>query len=393
MPIHRTAMVLAVLALLVGLGVSQVRRDTVPPELFVEVAEQIPSGLPFELFVSANEPVRFVISYGPLLVEEVSQELRASLLAQEGEVPLQIRAEDGAGNVTTVEIELLGIAPPLLELHAPAALLPGDPLALRLVWHERGAAVVSRSLSADGAPLALHGADPEPFALTSVPLGSEPGRIALQASVEDEFGRRVEAVAEVTVLPDPQPVEELNLSPAVLSVSTPEGRELEARMFNEAYANPLPDPLWTEPFLLPIEGLGTSGFGAPRRYAPGGRVSYHFGSDIAAPAGTPVLATNAGVVLVADFFPIKGGLVIIDHGAGVTSLYFHQSRILVAAGERIERGRIIGEVGSTGLSSGPHLHWEMRVAARPTDPLVWVDRVLPLAARAVGGDGGDPDAP
>ena len=80
---------------------------------------------------------------------------------------------------------------------------------------------------------------------------------------------------------------------------------------------------------------------------------------------------------VAGFYPIKGGLVVLDHGGGVFSLYFHQSEILVEAGQRVRRGEVVGEVGSTGLSTGPHLHWEMRVAEEPTNPLEWVGKVVP----------------
>lgn len=381
MRLTRIAVALLVLGLLLGLALSQVLRDVTPPELFLDVAESAPSGLPLEIFVSASEPVRYRLDYGGVVIEEVSQDLRASLLAEPGAVPLTVRAEDGAGNVATARIVVVGIAPPEPELIARREVLPGQPLAVRLDWREHdGASVVSRSLSADGVPLTLHGPGSGGFALLAVPLGTEPGAVAFEASVEDGFGRRIGTDLTVTVLPDPQPIEELNLPASVLAVSTPEGRELERRTLEAVFARPPQEPLWSEPFVLPIEGRGTSGFGSPRRYAPGGRVSYHYGSDLAAPAGTPILATNEGVVVVADFFPIKGGLVIVDHGAGLTSLYFHQSRILVSVGERVARGQPLGEVGSTGLSSGPHLHWEMRVAGVPTDPHAWLGQVLPLAS-------------
>lgn len=80
---------------------------------------------------------------------------------------------------------------------------------------------------------------------------------------------------------------------------------------------------------------------------------------------------------VAGFFPIKGGLVVLDHGGGVFSLYFHQSHIRVAVGDEVKRGAVIGEVGTTGLSTGPHLHWETRVNEVATNPLEWVGKVVP----------------
>jgi hypothetical protein len=389
-PVRRTAALLTVLALLVGFGVGQILRDTAPPELYLEVEEVAPSGVPLELFVSANEPVRYLVRYGALTLEEVGQDLRASLLAVEGEVTLEVTAEDGAGNRTVLTRTISGLAPPQLTLSAPEAILPGAALALELAWSERGTVAGPRTLLVDGSALPLFETGDRAFALVAVPLGTDPGALAVEASLADGYGRRVVATAEVEVLPDPQPVEELRLSAAVLSVSTPEGRDLERRTLEEAFSRTLVAPRWTAPFVLPLEGRGTSGYGSPRRYAAGGRVSYHFGADIAAPSGTPIVAANDAVVAVADLFPIKGGLVILDHGAGVTSLYFHQSRILVEPGQRVVRGQPIGEVGSTGLSSGPHLHWEIRVDGVPTDPLAWVDRVLPGAPPAVDGAvGGD----
>ena len=128
---------------------------------------------------------------------------------------------------------------------------------------------------------------------------------------------------------------------------------------------------------MPIGGVNTSGFGDARRYAQGGPVSFHYGLDLAAPMGTPVHATNVGRVLIAGHYPIKGGFIAVDHGGGVMSYYFHLSSVNVVDGQLVQRGEVIGEVGSEGLSTGPHLHWEMRVHEEATNPLEWVDRTFP----------------
>src|SRR5690606_42048472 len=164
---------------------------------------------------------------------------------------------------------------------------------------------------------------------------------------------------------------------SVLSAVTPEAQAQERQLMEEGVAAGGGPPKWTEPFLMPITGTETSGFADARRYAQGGPVSYHNGLDLAAPTGTPVQATNDGRVMVAGAYPIKGGWIMIDHGFGVSSVYFHLSKIDVEVGQRVQRGDLIGEVGSTGLSTGPHLHWEMRVREAPTNPVVWVDKVLP----------------
>ncbi|MDO4246330.1 MAG: M23 family metallopeptidase, partial [Deinococcus sp.] len=88
-------------------------------------------------------------------------------------------------------------------------------------------------------------------------------------------------------------------------------------------------------------------------------------------------AVNDGTVVMAGKYPVRGGLVVIDHGAGVVSLYFHQSKVIVKAGQKVTRGQKVGEVGTTGLSAGPHLHLEIRVRGEATSPAGWMGRLWP----------------
>lgn len=99
------------------------------------------------------------------------------------------------------------------------------------------------------------------------------------------------------------------------------------------------------------------------------RKSLHTGTDIPAPTGTAIHAAGAGVVLVAGWNTAYGNMVIIDHGGGVSTLYGHQSRLAVSEGQSVKDGQVIGYVGSTGWSTGAHLHFEVRVGGNPTDPL------------------------
>ena len=121
----------------------------------------------------------------------------------------------------------------------------------------------------------------------------------------------------------------------------------------------------------------SSAFGQPRTYVAGGPVQYHYGTDYPAPAGTAVTAVNDGTVVIAGRYPVRGGLVVIDHGAGLVSMYFHQSKVLAKVGQKVRRGDKIGEVGSTGLSAGAHLHLEMRVRGEATNPAGWMNRIWP----------------
>lgn len=266
---------------------------------------------------------------------------------------------------------------PLLQVSYPDSVTAGDPIGVEVLSWLPGA--VSADLN--GEPLTLHQLGGRLAGFSLVPLGSEAGSWPLHVSATAEDGTIHEFFAHITVHADPRPVEELSIPASVLSLSTDSARQVEADMVARIWSRPLAEPQWEEEFLLPVKGSSpTSVYGDPRRYAPGGRVSFHEGTDMAVPLGTTVRATNTGLVVVAAEFPtypIKGGLVIIDHGAGLMSYYLHLSRVLVEEGKTVERGAAIGEVGSTGLSTGPHLHWEMRLNNRGTNPLSWLQRVVP----------------
>ncbi|THF88442.1 M23 family metallopeptidase [Deinococcus sp. KSM4-11] len=175
-----------------------------------------------------------------------------------------------------------------------------------------------------------------------------------------------------------QPIQHLNLPPRVSNLLLDPGRKAEEAAVEKAYALRTPQA-WTQPFTPALKGIAptSSSFGQPRTYTAGGPVAYHFGTDYPARAGTPVLAVNDGTVVFAGRVPVRGNLVIIDHGVGVTSLYFHQSRLLVKAGQHVVRGQQVGEVGETGLAVGAHLHLELRVRGESTNPAGWMGRVWP----------------
>jgi Membrane proteins related to metalloendopeptidases len=100
--------------------------------------------------------------------------------------------------------------------------------------------------------------------------------------------------------------------------------------------------------------------------------SLHTGTDIAASSGTQITAAGAGVVIMAGWNTAYGNMTIIDHGKGISTLYGHQSALNVTEGQAVQANQVIGYVGSTGWSTGPHLHFEVRVSGNPTDPLQYV---------------------
>ena len=116
----------------------------------------------------------------------------------------------------------------------------------------------------------------------------------------------------------------------------------------------------------------TSGVYGSRRLFDGKERSWHKGHDYAAPTGTPVYAPASGTVRLARDTFMNGNLVMIDHGARLTSVYAHLNKIAVRDGQQVQVGDKLGEVGSTGRSSGPHLHWGMYVNGVAIDPVLWL---------------------
>jgi murein DD-endopeptidase MepM/ murein hydrolase activator NlpD len=132
--------------------------------------------------------------------------------------------------------------------------------------------------------------------------------------------------------------------------------------------SPRPIPAWRGPFLRPVSGSIVSGFGYRRHPILGG-VRFHYGVDIAAPFGTTIRAAADGVVVFAGWRRAYGNTVIIDHGNGLATLYAHCSELLVSEGAVVRQGQPIARVGSTGLATGPHLHFEVRRYGEPVNPL------------------------
>ncbi len=132
------------------------------------------------------------------------------------------------------------------------------------------------------------------------------------------------------------------------------------------------EKLRTTPSILPTRGFLTGEFSHARMHPILREHRPHVGIDLSAPTGTPIIATAAGVVVKSARDGGYGNVVEIDHGNGILTRYAHAQRLLVRKGQRVERGQQIATVGSTGLSVGPHLHYEIHVNGTPVDPLTYV---------------------
>jgi murein DD-endopeptidase MepM/ murein hydrolase activator NlpD len=174
----------------------------------------------------------------------------------------------------------------------------------------------------------------------------------------------------VTVRPKTFVTQHLALPPhqVDLDAATLARVEREQAEFRGALADSVGERLWRGAFRMPVEGgVATGGFGL-RRVINGQPRSPHAGYDWAAPTGTPVAAANAGrVALVAEHF-FAGRLVVLDHGLGLFTYYFHLDGTTVSTGERVAKGQPIGAVGATGRVTGPHLHLGVSIAQARVDP-------------------------
>ncbi|MDO8528010.1 MAG: M23 family metallopeptidase [Deltaproteobacteria bacterium] len=151
-----------------------------------------------------------------------------------------------------------------------------------------------------------------------------------------------------------------------------EAKDIGKRLKEVYRFNPDTAYFWTAvPTVWPIRGWVTSNFGSRRSPMTGGR-QFHEGIDIASPYGSPVTATGDGVVTFAGRQGGLGNKVIVDHGYGLVTVYGHNSKLMVKEGAHVTRGTIIAQIGSTGRSTGPHVHYEVLVNGVPVDPVRYI---------------------
>ena len=172
------------------------------------------------------------------------------------------------------------------------------------------------------------------------------------------------------------PKEFLSVDPS--KVSPP--KKVKKRIENEykeamkIYATFTPERYWKGPFIKPIKSIITSAYGNARTFNDTLK-SYHSGTDFRAPIGTPVYAINDGVIVLSKERYYAGGSVIIDHGEGIYSVYYHLSSLPLAVGTKVKQGDRIGLSGNSGRVTGPHLHFGIMLQSTPTDPLGFIDTV------------------
>lgn len=156
------------------------------------------------------------------------------------------------------------------------------------------------------------------------------------------------------------------------------GIQAERERLTALWGQVSPEAQWAGPFRLPVDDYLeiSAPFGARRSYNGGPYRSFHEGVDFSAYGGTPVYAPAAGTVVLAERLFVRGGAVIIDHGLGLYTGYYHLSNVTAGVGQQVQPGDKIGEVGTTGLSTGNHLHWDMLARGVNVDAALWMEQNL-----------------
>jgi murein DD-endopeptidase MepM/ murein hydrolase activator NlpD len=279
-------------------------------------------------------------------------------------------ASDGPGQPGGVQVSI-----------TPSHAQPGDVLLFRVA----GAPPDVR-VEWDGRPVPVFPSEGQWVALIGVDLDTRPGVVGWRVtrpSVAKNGGAL--AAGAVTVRPRTFPTQALTLPKGMVDLDAPTLARVQAERgeVKAALTAGAGERLWRGPFRVPVEGAQPSGGFGLRRVINGQPRSPHTGFDWAAPVGTPVIATNAGrVALVAEHF-FAGRNVVLDHGLGLFTLYYHLVETRVEAGEVVRAGQIVGAVGATGRVTGPHLHFAVLLGGARVDPeallalSVPAERVLP----------------
>lgn len=206
------------------------------------------------------------------------------------------------------------------------------------------------------------------YCLIGIPVDSRPGNKKLKIM----SGKRILSIIKTEVISAKFPMEPLSLSEEKKSLLFQTDRENEIKKIREALHIESPKKLWDGKFTKPVEGIVESLYGEKRILDGKLRKGYHRGVDMGTPEGTSVLSSQDGKVVLSGKFTEEGNMVMIDHGQGIISAYFHLSEILVSEGQTVKKGEIVGKVGTTGVTNTPHLHFGIYIHGVPIDPFYWL---------------------
>jgi murein DD-endopeptidase MepM/ murein hydrolase activator NlpD len=209
--------------------------------------------------------------------------------------------------------------------------------------------------------------------------GVTPGMHSLVITATHENASPTAVTSNVEIRPGHYNSEYIILSSDRQSLLDPVLLNAERDKLNATWSVFNPQRYWNGLFRVPVDEFIriSSPFGTRRSYGGGPMTSYHEGTDFAIGSGTPVYAPADGVVMIAEPLAVRGNAVVIDHGWGVYTGLYHLSEIKVTPGQQVKQGDLIGLSGNTGLSTGAHLHWDIRIRGLNVDALQMTRQVFP----------------
>ena len=319
------------------------------------------------------------LSLTPILIAAPSPDRGASARATNtGPPPHAAAPQRVTASGRPYELRLSAVArdgiEPIVNVSSPSAFQGGAVM----VTAER---VVSGSVHVFGREYPLMAANGALAGFVGFGTEDPPGATTISIDVRDSNGGTYHYARPLTIRKTQWTVDYIEVPPdsggGVLQ--DPNVGIREQNRLNDLYSKVTPRQ-WRDHWVSPIPGhpialpTDVSGYFGEQRSFNGGPVSgHHGGTDLGLAFGTPVLAANDGTVVLAELLDVRGNMVIIDHGGGVFTGYGHMSELDVKPGDRVTQGQVIGKVGSTGLSTGAHLHWEVSVSGVLVDGLRWVD--------------------
>ncbi|MBI5303408.1 MAG: LysM peptidoglycan-binding domain-containing M23 family metallopeptidase [Chloroflexi bacterium] len=315
-----------------------------------------------------------------------------SYTVQPGDTLARIASRYGTGLRALAELN--GIPNPNLLAEGQGIAIPSDPALVKpglmmdplharqggtiVIQVERPDLTVATGLL-NSKPLKFTRAGGYYYALLGISRCAKLGEAPLTIVTTDANNKPTTDNLKLNVAATAFPVNAITLPPTGVSIlqnTTLVNREAAdlATIINQH----TPTRLWRGAFRQPVYTAITENFGTRRSYN-GGPVSAcgHEGTDFRMSLGDPIYSDARGKVVFAALTQVRGNMVVVDHGLGVFSAYYHMSEIAVKVGQLVNAGALIGKAGSTGLSTGPHLHWSMWVNGEYVDPMEWTRRVIP----------------
>ncbi len=297
----------------------------------------------------------------------------AALMARNG-----LASADRVDADSVLQIDAVAASVPALAGDSPAARVqfwpwpPAQGQTLAVWLRARSPVTVSLEFSGEILPVVSEGT--RSWAMVPISALAAPGTRQLTLTV----GSTVLSLP-VQIRAGSFEVQEISGEASDPILSQAEKVNMELARMTELFAARSADG-WTpasrfrNPLSLGVPYEHSSPFGSRRTYGSDSAISAHAGEDFATSSGTPVLAPAAGIVVLAEPLFVRGNAVVLDHGRGVFTGYWHMESLNVKAGEQVAAGQVLGVVGSTGLSTGAHLHWELRINGVAVDPLQWVEQ-------------------